>query len=40
MNCEFDEIRPFAAGEVKGAVESLLADRQFSRILKGFVPAS
>ncbi len=38
MNSEFDEIRPFAAGEVKGAVESLLADRQFSRILKGFVP--
>ena len=38
MNCEFEEIRPFAAGEVKGAVESLLADRQFSRILKGFVP--
>ena len=38
MNYEFDEIRPFAAGEVKGAVESLLADRQFSRILKGFVP--
>ena len=34
----FDEIRPFAAGEVKGAVESLLADRQFSRMLKGFVP--
>ena len=35
---EFDEIRPYAAGEVKQAVESLLADRQFSRMLKGFVP--
>ena len=38
MNSEFDDIRPFAAGEVKQAVESLLADRQFSRMLKGFVP--
>ena len=35
---EFDEIRPFAEGEVKQAVESLLADRQFSRMQKGFVP--
>jgi len=35
---EFDEIRPFAEGEIKQAVESLLADRQFSRMLKGFVP--
>ena len=35
---EFDEIRPYAEGEVKQAVESLLADRQFSRVLKGFVP--
>ena len=35
---DFDEIRPFAEGEVKQAVESLLADRQFSRMLKGFVP--
>ena len=34
----FDEIRPYAAGEVKQAVESLLADRQFSRMLRGFVP--
>ena len=38
MNCEFEEIRPFAAGEVKQAVESLLADRQFSRVLQGFLP--
>ena len=35
---EFDEIRPYAAGEVKQAVESLLADRQFSHLLQGFVP--
>ena len=35
---EFDEIRPFAEGEIKQAVESLLADRQFSRMLQGFVP--
>ena len=35
---EFDEIRPYAAGEIKQAVESLLADRQFSRMLQGFVP--
>ena len=38
MNCEFEEIRPYAAGEVKQAVESLLADRQFSRVLQGFLP--
>ena len=38
MTNEFDEIRPFADGEVKQAVESLLADRQFSRLLHGFVP--
>ena len=38
MQNEFDEIRPYGAGEVKQAVESLLADRQFSRLLKGFVP--
>ena len=34
----FDDIRPYAAGEVKQAVESLLADRQFSRVLQGLVP--
>ncbi len=38
MANDFDEIRPFAEGEIKQAVESLLADRQFSRMLKGFVP--
>ena len=35
---EYDEIRPYAEGEVKQAVESLLADRQFQRVLRGFVP--
>ena len=35
---DFDDIRPYAAGEVKPAVESLLADRQFAQILRGFVP--
>ena len=35
---EFDEIRPYAKGEVKQAVESLLADRQFSRMMHGFLP--
>lgn len=35
---EFDAIRPFAKGEVKPALERLLLDRHFSRMLKGFVP--
>ncbi|MBQ9655607.1 MAG: acyltransferase [Prevotella sp.] len=35
---EFDEIRPYEAGEMKQAFEELLADRQFSALLKGFVP--
>ena len=34
----FDEIRPFNDNEVKPAIESLLHDRQFSRILKGVLP--
>ena len=41
MNCalnEFDEIRPYEAGEMKQAFEELLNDRQFSLMLKGFVP--
>ena len=38
MKSEFDDIRPYGEGEVKQAVESLLADRQFSRVLQGFVP--
>ena len=34
----FDEIRPYESGEMKEAFEELLNDRQFSRLLKGFVP--
>ena len=35
---EFDEIRPYEAGEMKLAFNDLLNDRQFSLMLKGFVP--
>ena len=35
---EFDDIRPYEAGEMKQAFEDLLSDRQFQVILKGFVP--
>ena len=35
---EFDEIRPYEAGEMKQAFEDLLNDRQFQVVLKGFVP--
>ncbi len=35
---DFDDIRPFAEGEMKQAFEEMLADRKFSRILKGMVP--
>ena len=35
---EFDEIRPYEAGEMKQAFNDLLNDRQFQLILKGFVP--
>ena len=35
---EFDEIRPYEAGEMKQAFEDLLNDRQFNLVLKGFVP--
>lgn len=34
----FDEIRPYDAGEMKQAFNDLLNDRQFSLVLKGFVP--
>ena len=34
----FDAIRPYNDDEVRGAIDSLLHDRQFSHILKGFVP--
>jgi len=35
---EFDEIRPYEAGEMKQAFEELLADRQFNVLMKGFAP--
>ncbi len=35
---EFKEIRPYADDEVREAIDSLLRDRQFARMLKGFVP--
>jgi len=35
---EFDEIRPYEAGEMAQAFNDLLNDRQFSTMLKGFVP--
>lgn len=38
MSSEFDEIRPYEAGEMKQAFNDLLNDRQFSVMLKGFVP--
>ncbi len=38
MSGEFDEIRPYESGEMRQAFEELLADRQFSALLKGFVP--
>lgn len=34
----FDEIRPYNEGEIKGIVEELLHDRQFMTILRGFAP--
>ena len=34
----FDSIRPYNDDEVHGAIDSLLNDRQFSRILKGVLP--
>ncbi|MBQ7157112.1 MAG: acyltransferase [Bacteroidaceae bacterium] len=35
---DFDDIRPYAEGEMKAAFDSMLKDRQFSHILKGFAP--
>jgi len=35
---QFDEIRPYESGEMRQAFEDLLSDRQFSALLKGFVP--
>jgi len=35
---DFDEIRPYEAHEMKEAFESLINDRQFNAIMKGFAP--
>lgn len=38
MKTEFDEIRPYDAGEMKDALGELLKDRHFNRMFKGFAP--
>ena len=38
MSNEFDEIRPYEAGEMQQAFDELINDRQFSLVLKGLVP--
>ena len=35
---DFDDIRPCSEDEMRPAFESLLADRQFDKILNGFLP--
>ena len=35
---DFDDIRPYSEGEMKPAFESMLADRQFDKILGGLIP--
>ena len=35
---DFDDIRPFSEGEMKDAFNSMLADRQFDKILAGLIP--
>lgn len=35
---DFDEIRPYAKGEMKKAFNDLVNDRQFKHVLKGLVP--
>ena len=35
---DFDDIRPYSEGEMKPAFESMLADRQFDKILGGMIP--
>ena len=38
MKKDFDDIRPYEAGEMKQAFNELIADRHFNAVLKGFVP--
>lgn len=35
---DFDDIRPCSEGEMRAALDSMLADRQFGKILRGFLP--
>lgn len=35
---DFDEIRPYAEGEMQQAFEELINDRQFKHVMKGFAP--
>ncbi len=35
---DFDEIRPYSAGETRDAIRELLADRQFKAVVKGLAP--
>jgi hypothetical protein len=35
---EFDEIRPYEAGEMRQAFDDLLSDRQFNAMMKGMAP--
>lgn len=35
---EFDEIRPFEKGEMKDALNQLLGDRHFNKMMQGFIP--
>ncbi len=35
---DFDAIRPYSDGEVRQAMNELLADRQFNQVLNGFTP--
>ena len=35
---EFDEIRPYEAGEMKEALNQLLNDRHFNKMMQGFIP--
>ena len=38
MELNYDEIRPYEASEMQQAFNDLIADRQFARMMKGFVP--
>lgn len=35
---DFDDIRPCSPGEIRSAFDSMLADRQFDKVVQGFIP--